>query len=225
MSATLFCYWEYMNFGICPISFIFGPLNSNQNSMKSIIYLITLLLVFPSISLAQGPTISVKTNLLTLPQPQFSGELEISPFPSLGFILGGGTASAIPTIDNLGWFRERPDCRPRDWSIYGGLSIWHPLEDRWDVGGKVLYQYLDFNWDGQACVADLSPIPNTVVVLFRRVHSLNVLPFIRYHATDRVFFEAALGVSLYEVEYTVPNPNGGGPTLDYPAQLNVGFRF
>ena len=173
---------------------------------------------------AQGGKVLVRTNLLTLPQPSLTGEIEYASPWGIGVIFGASTRNALPALDNLGWFRNGEDrCDVRTHSLHGGLSYFQPLDERWEVGGKVLYQQARTMIFEETCEPDFPNLPALPDLYTTVNHSVNVLPAARFYAMERLFFEAALGLGYNRNRLNTGDLSGSYWTV--PAQLNVGFTI
>lgn len=194
--------------------------------MRKLIHfaIFTLLFSIGSTLYSQDPHFLIRTNVLTLPQPNAALEIEIQPIHNIGIIVGASTRSGLSNIGYLRWFRfGKSDCEAEFYSLLTGLAYLHPFNDRWEIGGKLLYQYERSYVDIETCDIPGLHHPNAQIRYIVNSHSVILLPSARYLLTRHLFLEAALGVGLNRGEFDTGVFNKW--ILDIPAQLNFGLKF
>jgi hypothetical protein len=174
----------------------------------------------------QNPHFLVRSNILTLPQPNLAVELEFQPVYNIGIIVGASSRDGLSNLGNLRWFRNGRGyvkCEVQTYSFLTGLAYLHPLDSRWEVGGKLLYQYVRTYIYDELCMQEY---PGHIISNFFYTvnsHSVNLLPAGRFMLTQHAFIEGVFGVGLVRDEL-----NSGEYAdwfLDFPAQLNFGLKF
>jgi hypothetical protein len=174
----------------------------------------------------QNPHFLIRSNILTLPQPNLAVELEFQPVYNIGIIAGASTRDGLSDLGYLVWFSPRRGyvkCESQTYSLIAGLAYLHPIDSRWEIGGKLLYQYVrSFIYD----LSCMQEYPNHSISNFYysvNSHSVNLLPSARFMLTSHLFLEGVFGFGLVRDEL-----NSGEFTdwrSDFSAQLNFGLKF
>jgi hypothetical protein len=173
----------------------------------------------------QNPHFLVRSNILTLPQPNLAVELEFQPVLNIGIIVGASSRDGLSNLGNLRWFRNRGHvkCESQTYSFLTGLAYLHPINSRWEIGVKLLYQYVrTFIYD-ESCIIEYPGHPSPPVLYTVNSHSLNILPAGRFMLTQHFFLEGVFGFGLHRGEL-----NSSDYTkwfLHFPAQLSLGLKF
>jgi hypothetical protein len=174
----------------------------------------------------QNPHFLIRTNLLNLPKPYLGIELELQPVYNIGIIVGVSTRDGLSDLGNLAWFRNGHGyvkCEVQAYSFLTGLAYLHPIDSRWEIGGKLLYQYRRTYVYDESCIQEYPGHPISNFYYTVNSHSVNLLPAGRFMLTKHLFLEGVFGAGLVRGEL-----NSGDYTkwfLDFPAQLNFGLKF
>lgn len=173
---------------------------------------------------SQSPHFLIRTNVLVLPQPNFALEVEFQPVYNIGIIAGVSSRDGLSNLGNLAWFRNGySKCKVETYSLLTGLAYLHPLNSRWEVGGKLLYQYVRTYVFEETCIADYPNHPAAPDLYTINSHSVNLLPAVRYFPGKHLFLEGVFGLGMFRGELNTGDYDRW--FAQFPGQLNVGLRF